>query len=130
MTKTNKSLVRLGAIYCNKISAFAGMTVVLKKAYNLNMQYYVYIMASKKDGVLYIGVTHDLIRRAYEHKESLVEGFTKKYFTKKLVYFETTSDIKSAITREKQIKRWKREWKIELIEKENSDWEDLYYTII
>ncbi len=88
--------------------------------------YYVYIMASKKDGVVYIGVTDNLIRRVFEHKEGLTEGFSRKYFVKKLVYFETTNDVNSAIDREKQIKRWKRSWKIELIEKENPQWLDLY----
>ena len=92
--------------------------------------YYVYIMASKKDGVLYVGVTDNLIRRVFEHKEALAEGFTKAYFVKRLVYFESTVDIGSAITREKQIKRWKREWKIELIEKDNQNWDDLYSKIL
>jgi putative endonuclease len=87
-------------------------------------------MASKKDGVLYVGVTHNLNKRVYEHKEGLVDGFTKKYWVKKLVYFEDTSDINSAIVREKQIKRWKREWKVELIEKSNSKWRDLFEEIV
>ncbi len=91
--------------------------------------YYIYIMASKKDGVFYIGVTGDLLKRVWQHREGFVEGFTKKYYVKKLVYYEITSDIKSAIQREKQIKRWKREWKIELIEKSNPDWRDLYDSI-
>ena len=77
----------------------------------------VYIMASKKLGVLYIGVTSDLKRRVYEHKNDLVDGFTKKYLVHRLVYFESTSDINAAIAREKQLKAWKRQWKIELIEK-------------
>jgi len=92
--------------------------------------YYVYIMASKKGGVLYIGVTDNLIRRVFEHREALVEGFTKAYFVKRLVYFESTTDINSAIMREKQIKRWKRQWKVELIEKDNQDWDDLYSKIL
>lgn len=92
--------------------------------------YYVYILASKKDGVLYIGVTSDLIKRVYEHKNKLAKGFTNKYFVNKLVYFEQTSDIESAITREKQLKKWKRQWKIELIEKDNLNWKDLYLNII
>lgn len=93
-------------------------------------QYYVYILASKKDGVLYIGVTGDLVKRIWEHKNNFVEGFTKKYFVHKLVYFEAVNDIESAIIREKQIKRWKRDWKVELIKKANPDWEDLYEKII
>ena len=89
-------------------------------------QYYVYILASKKDGVLYIGVTNNLIKRVWEHKENLVEGFTKKYFVHRLVYFETTESIESVISREKQLKKWHRQWKINLIEKDNPNWEDLY----
>ena len=87
--------------------------------------YYVYILASKKDGVLYIGVTNDLELRISQHKSGEIDGFTKKYFTHRLVYYETTGDINSAIAREKALKKWKREWKIKLIEKENPEWEDL-----
>ncbi len=82
-------------------------------------------MASKRNGVLYIGVTNNLIRRVYEHKNNLVIGFTQKYFVHRLVYFEKTEDINSAIIREKQLKKWNRKWKIELIEKENPKWKDL-----
>lgn len=88
--------------------------------------YYVYILANKKNGTLYIGVTSRLIERIYEHKQKLAEGFTKKYGVDKLVYYEETSDVKSAIEREKRLKKWNRQWKIELIEKENPKWEDLY----
>ena len=88
--------------------------------------YYVYIMASKKNGVLYIGITSDLEKRVYEHKNDFADGFTKKYIVHKLVYFESTNDVTAVITREKQLKRWKRHWKIELIEKDNPDWRDLY----
>jgi len=93
-------------------------------------QYFVYIMASKKNGVLYIGVTNDLVKRAYEHKNNLVKGFTEKYFVHKLVYFEDTNDIDAAIFREKQLKKWKRDWKIALIEKNNPEWKDLYQELI
>lgn len=92
--------------------------------------YYVYILASKKEGVLYIGVTDDLLRRTFEHKNHLAEGFTKKYLVEKLVYWEQTSDVYSAIKREKQLKKFNRQWKIELIEKENPDWKDLYDQIV
>ena len=92
-------------------------------------QYCVYILASKKNGVLYIGVTSNLQKRIWEHKNNVVEGFTKKYFVHKLVYFEQTSDVNSALLREKQLKKWKREWKINLIEKENPFWKDLYETL-
>ena len=92
--------------------------------------YYVYILASKKNGTLYTGVTNDLIRRIHEHKEGLVEGFTKKYAISRLVHYEGYSDIAEAIAREKCIKKWKRQWKVELIEESNSQWEDLYYGLI
>jgi putative endonuclease len=87
--------------------------------------FYVYILASKRNGTLYIGVTNDLIRRIYEHKEGIVEGFTNRYGVHKLVYFEQTNDINSALLREKQLKKWNRRWKIELIEGFNPDWKDL-----
>ncbi|HKI77969.1 MAG TPA: GIY-YIG nuclease family protein [Ignavibacteriaceae bacterium] len=88
--------------------------------------YYVYILASKKNGTLYIGVTHNLIRRIYEHKEGLIEGFTKKYNVKMLVYYEIHTEINNAIKREKQMKKWYRKWKTKLIEKNNPEWKDLY----
>ncbi len=81
-------------------------------------------MASKKSGVLYIGVTNNLTRRIQEYKAGVVEGFTKKYFVHKLVYFEYHTSIKEAIVREKQIKKWNRDWKIHLIEKQNPNWND------
>ncbi len=90
----------------------------------------VYILASVRDGTLFTGITNNLIRRVYEHKNSEIEGFTKKYKTNRLVYFEETTDVQSAITREKRIKKWRRSWKIELIEKDNPRWQDLYYDII
>ena len=88
--------------------------------------YYVYILTNKKDGVLYIGVTNDVKRRVWEHKQKIVKGFTKKYNVDRLMYFEQTSDVYAAIEREKQMKKWKREWKVELIEKDNKAWRDLY----
>ncbi len=81
--------------------------------------YYVYILASKHNGTLYIGVTSNLARRVYEHKNNLIDGFTKKYNVHMLVFYEHTTDVGSALRREKQLKKWNREWKIELIEKEN-----------
>ena len=93
------------------------------------MKYYVYIMTNKPDGILYIGVTNNLVRRVYEHKEGLIEGFTKKYSLKILVYYEGTDDIRSAIQREKNMKHWIRNWKVALIEKMNSEWRDLYADI-
>jgi putative endonuclease len=88
-------------------------------------QYYVYILTNKTNKVLYIGVTNDLERRVFEHKNKLVEGFTKKYNLNKLVYYEVTSDIQSALEREKQLKNWHRDWKINLIKKFNPEWKDL-----
>lgn len=92
--------------------------------------YYVYILASKRNGTLYVGVTSDLLKRVYEHKNNLVEGFTQKYNVHTLVYFEQSIDVAAAIKREKQLKKWKRAWKVELIEKENPSWKDLYEEII
>lgn len=88
-------------------------------------KYYVYILANKTNSTLYIGVTNDLKRRIYEHKNKLYEGFSAKYNVNKLVYFEECSDIKSAIQREKNLKKWKRAWKNELIEKTNPEYKDL-----
>ena len=88
-------------------------------------QYYLYILTNKKNGTLYVGVTNDLERRMFEHKKKLIEGFSKKYGLDKLVYFETYQYINDAIKREKNIKKWKRQWKINLIEDDNLDWEDL-----
>lgn len=79
-----------------------------------------------KNGTLYIGVTNNLIKRVYEHKNKLIDGFTKKYNVGRLVYYEETVNIISAITREKQVKKWKRQWKINLIEENNPNWNDLY----
>jgi putative endonuclease len=88
--------------------------------------YYVYILASKRNGTLYIGVTNDLVRIIGEHKSGKIKGFTKKYKVDKLVYYEETDDVGVAINREKQLKKWRRKWKLELIEKDNANWEDLY----
>lgn len=92
--------------------------------------YFVYILASKRNGTLYIGVTNDLIRRAHEHKKGIIKGFTKNYKIDKLVYFEETDDVQVAIEREKQLKKWNRKWKLFLIEKDNPHWKDLYYDLI
>ena len=88
-------------------------------------QYYVYIIASKRNGTLYTGVTNNLERRMYEHKNKMIDGFSKKYGVDKLVYFETTGDVNSAIEREKQIKKWNRKWKLRVIEGSNPEWQDL-----
>jgi putative endonuclease len=90
------------------------------------MPYYVYIMASERNGTLYIGVANDLIRRVFEHKSDAVDGFTKTYGVHHLVYFETAETAQAAIHREKRLKKYKREWKCDLIEKNNPAWRDLY----
>ncbi|MBL8629239.1 MAG: GIY-YIG nuclease family protein [Rhodospirillaceae bacterium] len=94
------------------------------------MPYFVYILASRKQGTLYVGVTNDLVRRVYEHKTDAAPGFTRRYNIKTLVYFEQTESVESAIEREKHIKKWNRAWKIELIERENAEWADLYPTLV
>jgi len=87
--------------------------------------YYIYILTNKKYGTLYIGITNNLLRRVYEHKNGAIKGFIKKYNLNKLVYFEQINDINSAILREKRLKKWNRAWKIELIESINPEWKDL-----
>ena len=89
--------------------------------------YYVYILASRKNGTLYTGVTNDLTRRIYEHKHKIFKGFSSAYDVQKLVYFEQYDYIDEAIAREKQIKKWNRDWKLKLIEDTNPKWRDLYY---
>jgi putative endonuclease len=91
----------------------------------MSKTYFVYIMASRRNGTLYIGVTNDLARRAAEHRDGAVEGFTKSYEVKLLVYYETFGDVDEAIVREKRLKRYKREWKMNLIQQHNVEWEDL-----
>ena len=94
------------------------------------MQPCVYILASTKNGTLYIGVTSDLVRRVWQHKNDFVEGFTKRYGVHTLVWYEIHETMESAITREKSLRAWKRVWKLELIEKENPQWMDLYEKLI
>ena len=88
--------------------------------------YYVYILASGQNSTLYIGITSDLIERIQQHKTEVFDGFTKRYSVNKLVYFQQTNDIKSAIQREKQLKKWNRAWKLRIIEEMNPEWRDLY----
>jgi putative endonuclease len=90
------------------------------------MAYYVYLLASKKHGTLYLGVTRDLVRRVYEHRTKAVQGFTSRYGVDKLVWFEIHDNAEAAITREKELKKWRRDWKIRLIEETNPEWVDLY----
>ncbi len=88
--------------------------------------YYIYILANKKNGALYVGVTNNLVRRIYQHKNDLIDGFTKKYSVHDLVYYEQYDNIDVAISREKQLKKWNRVWKFRLIEKDNPMWLDRY----
>ena len=90
----------------------------------------VYISASKRNGTFYVGVISDLVKRIWEHKNNMGEGFTKRYNVHRLVWYELHGSMESAITREKRLKDWKRKWKLELIESKNPDWQDLYHTIV
>jgi putative endonuclease len=92
--------------------------------------FYVYILSSKRNGTLYIGVTNNLVRRVYEHKNDLVEGFTNSNRIHRLVYFEEFADIREAILREKQLKKWNRSWKLRIIEEKNPEWKDLYFELL
>ena len=93
------------------------------------MGYYVYILASRKDGAIYVGMTNDIVRRIYDHRTKAVRGFTSKYNITRLVWFEIYEDPISAISREKELKKWKRSWKVQLIEAQNPQWGDLYESI-
>jgi len=93
------------------------------------LAYYVYLLASRRDGTLYLGGTNDLVRRVYEHKTKTVRGFSARYGVNRLVWFEIYDDPVTAITREKEMKKWRRVWKIRLIEAANPEWKDLYETI-
>lgn len=96
----------------------------------MSKNYYVYILASKRNGTLYLGITNDLVKRVWEHKNKIADGFTQKYEVTKLVYFESTPDPNAAITREKQLKKWKRNWKLRLIESKNPFWKYLYHDLV
>jgi putative endonuclease len=91
--------------------------------------YFVYVMASERYGTLYIGVTNNLKQRVWQHKQGVVDGFSKKYGVNQLVYFERFTWIQSAIDREKKMKKWNRSWKVRLIEQANPDWKDLFETL-
>jgi putative endonuclease len=95
----------------------------------MNKQPAVYILASKRNGTLYIGVTSDLVKRVWQHRNDMEEGFTKRYGVHHLVWYELHENMESALQREKRLKEWKRAWKLELIENTNPDWQDLYDTI-
>ena len=102
---------------------YPGRRPGIQEAYEAILRLY---LSKQKNGTIYTGITSDLLKRVWEHKSKVVEGFTKEYDVNRLVYFEYHDDPESAILREKQIKKWKRQWKLELIEKENSAWNDLY----
>lgn len=95
-----------------------------------NNTYYVYMLMSQNNSTLYLGITNNLVRRVYEHKDELVDGFTKKYKCKKLVYFEAYDSPKEAIAREKQLKNWRRDWKLNIIKETNPTYKDLYVRIL
>ena len=95
-------------------------------ALGMDKRYFVYILASKRNGTLYIGVTSDLGRRVWEHREELIDGFTKNYGVRMLVHYEVFENVRDAIHRESRLKKWKREWKINLIQQSNLEWDDLY----
>ncbi|MGZ9116573.1 MAG: GIY-YIG nuclease family protein [Methylocystis sp.] len=95
----------------------------------MERHYFVYMLASARNGTLYVGVTNDLARRIYEHKSKQVRGFTSRYKVDMLVWYETYNDVNEAIAREKQLKKWERRWKLELIEASNPSWRDLYFDI-
>jgi putative endonuclease len=108
----------------------AGLVPAIHVLQNFNMAGgYVYILTNRPSGILYVGVTNDLIRRMFEHRSGFVEGFTKRYGLKRLVYFERFDDIRDAIQREHNIKHWSRAWKVRTIVAANPDWDDLYPTI-
>jgi putative endonuclease len=106
--------------------AQAGHPVITELPMSDDRSYWVYILASRIGGTLYIGVTNDLVRRVYEHRSKVVAGFTQRYGVARLVYYEQFSDIENAISREKRLKKWNRAWKVRLIEESNPDWIDLY----
>ncbi len=92
--------------------------------------YFIYILASRRNGTLYIGMTSDLVKRGYQHKNNQADGFTKQYGVHQLVYYEHTTSVEAALKREKQLKNWRRQWKIDLIETNNPNWKDLYDSIL
>lgn len=119
-------------VFANKrITSLLTLTTPITELGQVHMkESYVYILASKYNGTLYIGLTTDLIKRIWEHKNKFVPGFTNKYNVTMLVYYEIFNDIRLAAAREKRLKEWKRQWKIDLIQKMNPDWQDLYRNII
>ena len=108
----------------------AGLVPAIHALLNCGMQGgFVYIMSNKRNGILYVGVTNDLLRRAHEHRNGLVQGFTKQYGLKRLVYYERHDDIRSALQREKTIKHWSRAWKVRTVHGFNPKWDDLFDAI-
>jgi putative endonuclease len=106
------------------------MAKVAPQKASMQKQFYVYILASRRNGTLYTGVTSNLVKRVWQHRNGEIDGFTKKYDVKRLVYYETHQTAEPAIKREKQIKKWNRQWKLRLIEEDNPDWKDLYGLIV
>ncbi len=108
----------------------AGLVPAIHVLFDAGMAAYVYIMTNKRNGTLYVGVTSNLVQRVFQHQEGFVDGFTKKYGLKRLVYYECFDDIRVAIQREKNLKHWSRAWKVRLIHRDNPEWEDLYPSIV
>jgi len=108
-----------------RMPASAQAGIVLRKRLPMSGSFYIYILATREDGPIYVGVTNDLHRRVFEHKTHAVKGFTAKYNVDRLVYFEVFESIEAAITREKQLKKWRQAWKVALIERGNPEWRDL-----
>jgi putative endonuclease len=119
-----------GARQLHPLAVMAGLVPAIHVLQNFGMAGgFIYLLTNRPNGVLYAGVTNDLVRRIFEHRSGFVEGFTKRHGLKKLVYFERFENIQSAIQREHNIKRWPRAWKVRLIVADNPDWYDLYDTI-
>jgi putative endonuclease len=125
-----QSLSPFGHSGSPRITNFRGRLLAGIQKYVMTKQPAVYILSSKRNGTLYVGVTSDLVKRVWEHRNNLVEGFSKRYNVHQLVWYELHESMDSAINREKRLKDWKRKWKLQLIEKTNPNWDDLYSKII
>lgn len=130
--KASKISLRLNDVSDLTLTVTAGLTLspMACQLCTMSKAGYTYILANRKYGTIYVGVTSDLVARIFQHKNNVLDGFTKDHQIHRLVYYEVYDDISNAIEREKQIKNWKRAWKIKLIEEPNEEWEDLYPQIL